>query len=81
MKITTQELKEGVEVDCGQIAGKVMTIKYDPKTDKFVLAEAKSGNIIYSYDRLKQLVKTTNQLFKLHDKAIEEPHRKNSCRM
>ena len=72
MQITEKELKNGIEVDCGQLKGKIMTIKYDSKTDKYVLAEVKTGNVLYSYSRLSLLISTTNHIFNLQDVTSEE---------
>ena len=72
MQITEKELKNGIEVDCGQLKGKIMTIKYEQITGYFVLAEVKTGNYLYAYKRLEPLIRLTNKIFNLKDVAIEE---------
>ena len=72
MKITEKELKNGIEVDCGQLNGKLMTIKYEQITGYYVLSEVKTGNYLYAYKRLESLIKLTNRIVNLQDVAIEE---------
>ena len=77
MEIFSSELRGDndmmpVEVDCGQLQGKVMTIKYDQDSKRYVLADVDSGEIHYSYTRLSQLVMNTNRIFQLNDKGIDD---------
>jgi len=72
MDIRESELRRGEEADCGALNGKSMTIAYDKKMDRYILKEIKSGEILYSYRRLSQLIQNTNRIFKLKDRAVED---------
>jgi hypothetical protein len=72
MDIKESELQRGIEVDFGTLNGKPMTVAYDKDTDRYVLKEIKSGQILYSYRRLSQLVQNTNRIFKVKDRAVED---------
>ena len=72
MEIRQSELRNGIEVDCGQLRGKIMTIKYDNTSRRYVLSEVETGEIHYSYNKLSDLLRNTNVFFKLNDKAIDD---------
>ncbi len=79
MEINAKELIEnGVEVDMPVEwdLKRQLCIKYDHKIKRFVLADIKTGELHYSYDRLSDLVRTTNQMYGekygTNDIAIEE---------
>ena len=75
-EIKASELKQGVEVDMpvewNRRPPRQLTIKYDKESEMFVLADIKTGEIHYSYSRLSDLVRTTNQLYNYSDVAVED---------
>ena len=76
MKISARQLKEnGVEVDLpvewNRKPTRQCTIKFDKKMNRFVMADIKTGEIHYSYNVLKDLLRTTNQIYDYDDEAIE----------
>lgn len=71
MNISVKKLKEGMKVYIAHSKGKMLIIRYDSKTDKYVLAENKTNNILYSYSKLSLLIGTTNHIFNLQDVAID----------
>jgi hypothetical protein len=76
MKIKVRELKQGVEVDMPvewkKKPVRQLTIKYDAKNNRFVLADIKTGEIHYSYSKLKDLIRTTNKIYNYDDVAIDD---------
>jgi len=76
MEISAKDLIEfGTEVDMPVWKeGKAITpktIKYDKESKSFVLAVIKTGEIEYRYKDLKDLVRTTNQIYEYDDKAVD----------
>ena len=76
MKIKQSELRKGVEVDLPvewkRKPVRQCTIKYDEKTKRYVMADIKTGEIHYSYTRLSDLLRTTNQIYNYNDEAEED---------
>lgn len=76
MKISAKNLIEsGTEVDMPVWEdGKTIipkTIKYNKASQKFVLADIKTGEIHYSYADLLDLIRTTNKIYDYDDEAVE----------
>lgn len=73
MEIKASQLKMGVEVDMPVEwkERRQRTIAYDATKKKFVLKDIKTGEIHYSYTKLSDLIRTTNQIFNYNDIAIE----------
>ncbi|MHB8552490.1 MAG: hypothetical protein ACYDAO_02740 [Thermoplasmataceae archaeon] len=59
-------------MDCGQLNGKIVTIAYNKKTDRYVLKMVGTNEILYSYTRLPDLIRNTNRMLKLQDVAVED---------
>lgn len=77
MEIKEKELIEnGVEVDLpiewNRKPTRQCTIKFDKKTQRFVMADIRTGEIHYSYTRLSDLVRATNRIYDYDDVAIED---------
>lgn len=80
MKIIAKNLIEnGVEVDMPvwdkDNMGKPLTpktIAWDKDRKQFVLKVIKTGEIDYAYDKLSDLVRTTNRIYDYDDEAIED---------
>lgn len=76
MEIKARELVEnGVEVDLpvewDKKPTRQCTIKFDKESQRFVMADIRTGEIQYSYTRLSDLLRTTNQIYGYSDVAIE----------
>ena len=77
MEIRASELRGDnehvmVEVDCGTVDGKAMTIRYDASSKMYVLAEIISKKIHTSCSTLSELVAKTNPLFDWDDVAVDD---------
>lgn len=74
--IKASELLKGVEVDLpvewDRKPTRQCTIKYDKESKRFVMADIRTGEVQYSYSRLSDLVRTTNQIYDYNDVAIED---------
>lgn len=77
MKINAKGLIEnGIEVDLpvewNRNPTRQCTIKYDKQTQRFVMADIRTGEIQYSYTKLSDLLRVTNEIYDMDDEAIEE---------
>lgn len=76
MEISKKRLIEnGTEVDMpiewNQKPTRQRTIKYDKKIKRFVLEDIKTKEKHYTYEKLEDLVRTTNQIYNIKDTVIE----------
>jgi len=75
-EIKASELKKGVEVDMpvewNQKPVRQRTIAWDENLQKYVLKDIKTNEIHYSYTKLSDLIRNTNNLYNYHDVAVEE---------
>lgn len=76
MEIKASELRQGVEVDLpvdwSVRPARQCTIRYDAATGRYVMADIKTKEIHYSYTRLSDLLRVTNQLYNYEDIAEED---------
>jgi putative N-acetylmannosamine-6-phosphate epimerase len=76
MKITASELRRGIEVDLpvewNRKPVRQCTIKYDKDSKRYVMADIKTKEVHYSYARLSDLVRTTNQIYGYSDEGIDD---------
>ena len=75
-EIKVSELKQGVEVDMPvewhRTPVRQCTIAWNETLQRFVLMDIKTKEIQYSYTRLSDLVRTTNQIYEYNDIAVED---------
>jgi len=76
MEIKASELRSGVEsdlpVEWNKKPVRQCTIRYDRETNRYVMSDIKTGEVHYSYTRLTDLVRTTNQIYNYDDVAVED---------
>jgi len=75
-EIKASELKQGVEVDMpvewDKKPVRQRTIAWDEERQRYVLKDIKTDEVHYSYRKLSDLVRNTNQLYDYNDVAVED---------
>ena len=76
MEIKASELRQGVEVDMPvewkNKPVRQRTIRYNQENKKYELMDIKTKEIHYSYSKLSELVKTTNDVYGYTDIAVDD---------
>jgi hypothetical protein len=77
MEIKASELRQGMEVDMPIERDKgryerQRTIKYLKDEKRYALADIRTGEVSYKYDKLSHLLRLTNQIYDYKDTAIDD---------